>query len=548
LSEVGEVLAGKYRLTREIGEGGMGRVFEAVHEQIGKKVAIKLLRPELTEKEEAATRFQREAWAAGAIGHPGIIDIHDMGTTADGEMFLVMELLVGTPLNDVMDRTVTMEANRAVFVTCQVLSALDAAHAKGIVHRDMKPENIFVVDSGRGLPEVKLLDFGISKVMQPLEGTDSHLTLTGTVLGTPLYMSPEQARGKSNLDQRVDIYAVGVILYQCLTGRVPFTGANYNELLANILTESAVEPSHYLPGLDPRIEEIVLRALEKDPADRFPTARDMMLALLPFLDEHQTAMIPLSNEVRASARSSAGSSRTPVPAGPRESVATPPGKASSVDVLSPTLEVAPSSTTVPGAPRPRSRGVVLVLGAASVLLIAGVGWVVWPSVWNGRPEPTANVVPDRAAIDQGPPGPRNVETPARAAGDAAPAKAPDATAPAKAPDAGQTAPDTVEVRIAVEPPEARISIDDYVMDGNPFTGRFPRSNVAHKVRAEVRGYRTWAGILVFDQDRSLDLTLERVRSHTNETKNQVEPRDDPWRDGPGKRPPPPRDDPWRDGM
>jgi hypothetical protein len=141
-----------------------------------------------------------------------------------------------------------------------------------------------------------------------------------------------------------------------------------------------------------------------------------------------------------------------------------------------------------------------------------------------------------------------VETPARAAGDAAPAKAPDATAPAKAPDAGQTAPDTVEVRIAVEPPEARISIDDYVMDGNPFTGRFPRSNVAHKVRAEVRGYRTWAGILVFDQDRSLDLTLERVRSHTNETKNQVEPRDDPWRDGPGKRPPPPRDDPWRDGM
>ena len=277
----GRVIAGRYRVTGLIGEGGMGAVYVAEHLQLGRKGAIKRLHPELAADAHAVLRFQREARAAAATGHEHIVEVLDLGLAEDGAPYLVMEHLQGQSLAALLRRVGRLSAARACRIVGQALTALDAVHLRAIIHRDLKPDNIFLTRRAGRADYVKLLDFGISK-MRGEDGEPLDLTRTGVTLGTPIYMSPEQARGSKALDHRVDLYAVGVILYECIVGQVPFHGENYHQLLQAILAGAPAPMRARAPLLEPALEEIVLRALSKEPALRFSTATEMLEALVPF--------------------------------------------------------------------------------------------------------------------------------------------------------------------------------------------------------------------------------------------------------------------------
>jgi serine/threonine-protein kinase len=270
----------RYRILSMIGKGGMGVVYEAEHTQLGKRVAIKLILEKYANDVEAIARFQREALAASRIGNPHIIDVSDIGTAPDGRTFVVMELLTGLPLSRVVQQSGPMPPWRAVMIMRQVLRAVGAAHGKGIVHRDLKPDNIFLLSQDDQHDFVKLLDFGISKIVDnEASVAATKLTVTGMVIGTPLYMAPEQAMG-NEIGHQADLYACGVILYEMLTGKPPFEGATYPVLVAKLLTQDPPRIDTVRPGLPASLVAAVHRALEKEPANRFSTA-DSFAAALP---------------------------------------------------------------------------------------------------------------------------------------------------------------------------------------------------------------------------------------------------------------------------
>jgi len=233
---IGRVLAGKYVVERRIGEGGMGLVYQGVHRDIDKRVAIKVLRDDLSRRPEVVARFRQEARSASRIGHENIVDISDFGETTRGASYFVMEFLEGEDLANVLGREGTLDPERSGAIVLQCCRALSATHDKGIVHRDIKPENIFLTKRDSVDDFVKIVDFGIAK-MSDIE-TDGapgrKLTKTGMIFGTPEYMSPEQAAGKE-LDHRVDVYALGIILYECMAGRVPFVGDTFMGVLTQHL-------------------------------------------------------------------------------------------------------------------------------------------------------------------------------------------------------------------------------------------------------------------------------------------------------------------------
>ena len=278
-SLIGQALDNKYRIVRVIGQGGMGVVYEAEHTTLGKRVAIKLMLEKYTGDSEAVARFTREALAASRIGNPHIIDVMDIGTAPDGRSYVVMELLSGQPLSKVIEDGGPMPPQRAISVMRQVLKAVGAAHAKGIVHRDLKPDNIFLLPQGDSGDFVKLLDFGISKMIDPdMQVAATKLTTTGVEMGTPLYMAPEQAMG-AEIDHLADLYACGVIMYEMLAGKPPFDGATYAVLVAKLLTTEPTLLSDIRPGLSPKLVSAVHRVLEKDPQNRFPSAEAFAAAL-----------------------------------------------------------------------------------------------------------------------------------------------------------------------------------------------------------------------------------------------------------------------------
>jgi len=271
LIEPGTVIAERYTIVRQIGKGGMGKVYEAKHTSIDKKVAIKILNKDYSDDQEALERFQQEAKIAGSVGHINICEVLDFGTTEEGQPFLVMEYLEGDSVADMLDVRRTLPINVALAIIRQVLDALDEVHGRGIVHRDLKPENIILAHMKGHGTVVKLLDFGISKVMKTR--TDSiRLTKTGTMLGTPYYMSPEQVRGNKDIEYSTDIYSCAVILYEMICGQVPFGGANYNDVILSIVEDPFPDPRKLLPGLAPEIAKMLKRAMEKDPLKRYESA------------------------------------------------------------------------------------------------------------------------------------------------------------------------------------------------------------------------------------------------------------------------------------
>ncbi|HUH04937.1 MAG TPA: serine/threonine-protein kinase, partial [Kofleriaceae bacterium] len=283
---IGDLLDGKYVIEGMLGEGAMGLVFAARHMALNKRVAVKTLRAEIARDVTLVGRFEQEARAASAIGHPNIIEVFDLGSAPSGARYMVMEYLQGESLAELITAHPYQSAERAVFLMSQVLSALGAAHKQGIVHRDLKPENIFLVRADDGPETVKLLDFGISKVLSEvadprIAGTnsDARATRLGVVMGTPLYMAPEQARGLLDLDHRVDLWAVAVVLYELMCGRPPFAGDNYNQILGAILQGELSPPRTYCPQIAPALEALILRGMAYDPGDRFQSAADMRRAL-----------------------------------------------------------------------------------------------------------------------------------------------------------------------------------------------------------------------------------------------------------------------------
>jgi len=307
-ARLGALFDGRYLILRLLGEGGMGAVFLAEHAVLGRQVAIKFLHPDHAAQEGMVGRFHREAQAAAATRHRNIIDIFDVGVSPQGEPFLVMEYLEGESLAQLLKRAGPLNLSASCAVVEQALLGLAAAHRTGIIHRDLKPDNLFLAYPPNQPPVVKIIDFGISKFTQGQY--DKWRTKTGSLLGTPAYMSPEQARALPGLDHRSDLYAMGTILYEMLTGALPFAGSSFTEFLSNLLIEQPRPPRTLRPDFPVEAEPILAKALAKDPGARFQTAEEMLDSLRQLKSFHERldrlGMLASTIEVRGYAAGDLG--------------------------------------------------------------------------------------------------------------------------------------------------------------------------------------------------------------------------------------------------
>ena len=319
---VGRVLSNVYRVEQKIGEGGMGAVYLARHIHLQKPYAIKVLTTTVANNGQAVERLKQEAIAASSIEHDNIVDVVNFDRADDGSVFIVMELLRGESLHARLARG-PMAPSEALPIAWQICAALGAAHARGIVHRDLKPENVFLAKRGDG-ERVKVLDFGISKV-KSAEADGVRMTRTGQLVGTPLYMSPEQAKGEQDIDLRVDVYALGVMLYEMLVGAPPFDGRNYFELLWKHGNEPPPSMRSRKEGLPEALDRVVLRALAKDRDARFASMEAFSLALeeaVPEVTRTAASLTSIPPEGRRS-QAAAATQNPQRPPAPTEDLAPP---------------------------------------------------------------------------------------------------------------------------------------------------------------------------------------------------------------------------------
>jgi serine/threonine protein kinase len=381
----GRQVGGRYRLTSPLGEGGMATLWRAVDEQLGREVAVKLLRPQYSADPGFAARFKQEARAAASLSHPNIVSVHDYGTDPDGEtQFIVMQLVEGQNLADILHHRGHLSIDDSVRVAVGVAAALEAAHRRGIVHRDVKPGNILITDDG----DVKVTDFGIARAV-----SEASMTVTGTTLGSVHYFSPEQARG-DEVTGRSDVYSLGIVLYEMLTGRRPFEGDSAAGVALKRLTEPPPRPMVDGQPLPPGLEAILRRALEREPERRFPDAGSFAEALRAW-HRDRDARPPAQAPAAAAAAAAAA---PPPPA------ATPPAGEPTVYVPPP---VARPSDRVPysvNRPPPRSQARpqsggnpwwIWLLALLAVILLGTIGFLgiqIFGSLApGGSPTPTPAV-------------------------------------------------------------------------------------------------------------------------------------------------------------
>jgi eukaryotic-like serine/threonine-protein kinase len=291
---LGQTLAGKYLVERLIKRGGMGAVYQGKHVLMDKRVAIKVLRPALAVDDDVVARFSREAKAASRISHPHAVSVTDFGESENGIVFLVMEYLEGRTLKEIIRSEGAMPLTRVVEIIRQVTGALDAAHGQGVVHRDLKSDNIMVSQTNGG-DWAKVLDFGIAKIQQPEGVRDNDITAANLVIGTPQYMSPEQCSQTQPLDARSDIYSLGVIVYEMLAGRVPFTGESATMIMMQHVQDAPPSVLATRPDLPPAVDGVITRALAKVPGERFQTAGELFAVLASAAGE-EVASAPRSIE------------------------------------------------------------------------------------------------------------------------------------------------------------------------------------------------------------------------------------------------------------
>jgi len=423
----GDVLAGKYRVDRVLGAGGMGVVVAATDQQLERRVAIKFLLPEYVQHGEAAARFLREARAAVKIHSEHVARVIDVGTLETGAPYMVMEYLEGTDLSGVIAQRGRLPVDEAVLHVLEACEAIAEAHAAGIIHRDLKPANLFLARRADGSSQVKVLDFGISKTTIGLGDQEMSLTKTSSIMGSPLYMSPEQMRSSRDVDARTDIWSLGAILYELLAGEPPFNGESMTQLVAVILQEPVPSLRERRPDVAPELEAIILRALEKDPARRFTTVGDFAVALVDHAPRRGRLHAERITRVLRAAGLSTSQLEMPSSVGPKE------------------LTVATTAITTPTAPGAqtaaawgqthgpeRRRRNSLVIGLVALGLVSAVG-------------ASALVV---AALRAGPTGSEELAPPSAAPAPPAPAAAPGA---APAPTAAPSAP--ADLRSAPVPAE-----------------------------------------------------------------------------------------------
>ena len=373
---IGQVMADRYRILRLLGQGGMGVVYLAEHVVIEKKVALKVLNEELSHSRDVVSRFIGEAKAASRIGHENIIDITDFGTTKDKGVFFVMEHLDGSDLADRLKAIDRFPWRDLRGIAVQICRGLAAAHSKGIIHRDLKPENVFLIKHAGRDDFVKILDFGIAK-FTGLDGGEPKKTKTGVIFGTPDYMSPEQAEGKQ-ADHRVDIYALGVILYELVTGRLPFVAETFMGVLHQHMSKEPQPPRDLVPDIAPAFEAIIQRAMEKDPAARFQSMNEFAEALEGCEAPSTVAeasIIPRGEPASVQSAQADGGLVFP-PMTPQSNIAT--GRVASLDdatELSPTSRSAVEVTVSPVAAEARSKksAVPVILVVVVVTLALGAG-------------------------------------------------------------------------------------------------------------------------------------------------------------------------------
>lgn len=443
---------GRYTIVRRIGVGGMGAVYEATHNHLKKRVAIKTLHPMMASNPEISARFLREGESASKIRHPHVVDIYDVGTT-DGITYLVMEYLDGQDLGALLKTHGTLSPQRVTDIMLPVAAALLAAHEEGVVHRDLKPGNIFLAKSRHGEAAPKVLDFGISKIVGPehLEG----LTTTGALLGTPHFMSPEQAHGGRGVDGRSDEYSLGVILYLAVTGKKPFMADSMYQVLHKIVEGDLTAPRLVRPDLPEAFEKVILRAMATKPERRYPTMREFGEALLPFASERGRAQW-------APVFSAHGANSLPPP----QDVATTP--------MQPALLAEPSQPSGVGLTSTLSQTGIqnastialgrdprLLLGIGGLVVLAAVVGGLWLTQSN-REQPLVTSMPA--------------------------AEAPEASPPSKEPVAAP-APKSFSIAVRAVPPSAVIELDGSDVGRGQFQADLPADGREHRLVVKADGFQ-----------------------------------------------------------
>ena len=438
--QVGDVLAGKYRIERLLGSGGMGMVVEATHLVLEERVALKFLLPRVLDSPEATARFLREARVAARLNSPHLARVRDVGELDGGVPYIVMDLLVGESLDGLLEREQRLAPARACDVLLQACEALATAHAAGVVHRDLKPGNLFLTRAEDGGLLVKVLDFGISKITVPEADPSSSLTQTQVSMGSPLYMAPEQMRSARSVDHRADLWALGVVLYHCLTGKNPFDADSLPMICAQVLEAEYTPLRERAPELPAALGEIVDRCLRREPEERYPDVVALADALAPHAGEEGPSRAARCRRVLAAASLPPGVSTQP------SGVLREPSAAATGTSFAGTRP----RSAYPRSAYPRVRGRTLAV-AAGVAVVAGLGLVTWLATRGASPvavaplasAPAPAPLAPRAAAAAAPVEPPPVASPS------APASAPSSSAePARVP--ARPAP-----AVAARPPVAR---------------------------------------------------------------------------------------------
>jgi eukaryotic-like serine/threonine-protein kinase len=472
---IGRILGQNYRVVEQIGAGGMGIVYVVEHVTLKKRFAAKVLSADLARHPEALARFEVEAHSASQLDHDNIVTVIDYGHTDDGTVFLIMELLRGESLQDRMRRA-AISLEEVISIMVPVCHALGAAHAAGIIHRDMKPDNVFLTERGLARPVVKVLDFGISKV------NDSHLkdariTKQGQVLGSPEYMSPEAARG-DEVDTRADVYAMGVMLYELVCGVVPFHSPNYLKVLQKHVNDPPRPPREHRPDLPESLERVILRAMEKDVAGRYQSVYELERDLLEAVPDvaERALFVPAHTPPGGFQRNPSGARHAP-----SGGLRAPSGGIDS--------GVQPAAEPIP---RSRLRTYLAVL-VAVVAVAAGVA-VVLPLARTG-----SNPPPETA---------RPADVPA--AGSAFPDQADEQAREPAAPSPPAEAAAQIRLRIASSPPQATVVVDGKLLGQTPLDVDIAATSHPSTVEITREGFRAESRRLVLDRDAQLDISLQPI--------------------------------------